>query len=57
MSATNTLDLDAIIARVSAICSEQLGVPLERITPGTRLIEDLNCDSLDLVELLQPSFP
>ena len=38
--------------RVCDIASEQLGIPRHRISPSDRIIEDLNCDSLDLVELL-----
>ena len=38
--------------RVCDIASEQLAIPRVRISPGHRIIEDLHCDSLDLVELL-----
>ncbi|MBS0659300.1 MAG: SUMF1/EgtB/PvdO family nonheme iron enzyme [Verrucomicrobia bacterium] len=34
------------------IASEQLGLEASRIRPGSRLLEDLNCDSLELVELM-----
>ena len=46
------LDLDQITARLRVVTSEQLGVKLEEVKPESRQIEDLNCDSLDLVELL-----
>ncbi|MFO0889978.1 MAG: SUMF1/EgtB/PvdO family nonheme iron enzyme [Isosphaeraceae bacterium] len=47
-----TLALEQIEQRVCDITSEQLGIPRERIGPSDRIIEDLHCDSLDLVELL-----
>lgn len=46
------LDLDQIVARLCVVTSEQLGLKLEKVEPESRLIEDLNCDSLDLVELI-----
>ncbi len=46
------LDLDQITARLRVVTSEQLGLKLEQVKPESRLIEDLNCDSLDLVELI-----
>jgi formylglycine-generating enzyme required for sulfatase activity len=44
------LDLDQITARLCVVTSEQLGLKLEQLKPESRLIEDLNCDSLDLVD-------
>ena len=38
--------------RVADIASRQQGIPRESITPESRIIEDLNIDSLDLVELI-----
>lgn len=46
------LDLDQIVARLCVVTAEQLGLKLEKVKPESRLIEDLNCDSLDLVELI-----
>ncbi len=37
---------------VCNLCSKQLGIPRGQVLPGSRLIDDLHCDSLDLVELL-----
>ena len=34
------------------IVVEQLGVELEQVTPEANFVEDLNADSLDLVELI-----
>lgn len=52
MSETERLRLDEMERRVCDITSQQLAIPRERISPGDRIIEDLHCDSLDLVELL-----
>lgn len=38
--------------RIKRIVSEQTGVDESKITPATHLVEDLGCDSLDLVELV-----
>jgi len=43
-------DLDQITARLRVVASEQLGLKLEQVKPESRLIEDLNCDSLDLID-------
>jgi acyl carrier protein len=37
--------------RVVAIVAEQLRVPIDRVTPEADLIDDLNADSLDVVDL------
>jgi acyl carrier protein len=42
----------AVFERVRTIIAEQLGVDEEEITPDTSFVEDLNADSLDLVELI-----
>jgi acyl carrier protein len=42
----------AVFDRVRTIIAEQLGVDEEEITPQTSFVEDLNADSLDLVELI-----
>jgi len=36
---------------VTEMLSEQLGLPIEKIKPESRIEEDLNADSLDLVEI------
>jgi len=41
-----------IFERVRAIIVEQLGVDEEKVTPEARFREDLEADSLDLVELI-----
>jgi len=44
--------LVAVFERVRKIIAEQLGVEESEITPQTAFVEDLNADSLDLVELI-----
>ena len=46
------LDLRVVEQRTCKIASEQLGIPLNKVLPTSRLIEDLHCDSLELVELI-----
>lgn len=46
------LDLRVIEQRVCDITSEQMSIPRHKVEPSSRLIEDLYCDSLDLVELI-----
>jgi acyl carrier protein len=41
-----------VFERVRKIIAEQLGVEEEEIKPETSFVEDLNADSLDLVELI-----
>lgn len=44
------MDRAAIEARVKELFSEQLAVDAALVTPEARFAEDLNADSLDLVE-------
>lgn len=37
---------------IAKILSEQLGIPQSKITLESNIVEDLNADSLDVVELL-----
>ncbi|NPA90257.1 MAG: acyl carrier protein [Chloroflexi bacterium] len=41
-----------VFERVKAIIVEQLGVEPDKVTPDARFREDLEADSLDLVELI-----
>ncbi len=41
-----------VFERVRAIVVEQLGVDEEDVTPEASFVDDLNADSLDLVELI-----
>lgn len=38
--------------KVAQLLAEQLGIPQTKITPESRIVEDLGADSLDVVELL-----
>jgi len=38
--------------RVKGLVAERLGVNDDQVTPGASFTEDLNADSLDLVELI-----
>lgn len=44
--------MSAVFNRLQAIVAEQLGVETEKITPDAEFIQDLNADSLDMVELV-----
>ena len=41
-----------VLERVGKIVVEQLGVEPEKVVPSAAFVEDLNADSLDLVELI-----
>lgn len=41
-----------VFERVRKIIVEQLGVEEEQVTPNASFVDDLNADSLDLVELI-----
>lgn len=41
-----------VYERLTKIIIDQLGVEEEQVKPGTSFIDDLNADSLDLVELI-----
>jgi acyl carrier protein len=46
------MDQGSIDERLKRIISEQLGVDEAQVTPNASFEEDLNADSLDLVELI-----
>jgi len=41
-----------VFERVKKIVVEQLGVDEDQVTPSASFVDDLNADSLDLVELI-----
>lgn len=43
---------NSVLERVRAVIVEQLGVREDQVVPTARFIEDLNADSLDIVELV-----
>jgi acyl carrier protein len=47
-----TADQGSIEERLRRIISEQLGVDESQVTPNASFEDDLNADSLDLVELI-----
>jgi acyl carrier protein len=44
------MDMTELQGKVSKILAENLSVPEEKVTPAARFQEDLDADSLDLVE-------
>lgn len=53
MSASSVwLELEQVEKRLCIMTAEQLGLGLDEVEPGSRLVEDLHCDSLDLIELI-----
>ena len=42
----------SVETKVKDIIAKQLGVDMEKVTPGASFIEDLGADSLDTVELV-----
>lgn len=50
MSTALRLPLAEIETRVCDVASVELGIARHKISPASRLIEDLHCDSLDLIE-------
>ena len=51
MVAAEHLKLEDMERRVCDVAAKQLGFSREQISPGLRIVEDLDVDSLDLVEL------
>jgi acyl carrier protein len=45
-------EVTTVFERVRKIIADQLGVEESEISPTTSFVEDLNADSLDLVELI-----
>lgn len=41
-----------VFEKVQKIISENLNVPLEKVTMDTHLVDDLGADSLDAIELI-----
>ena len=49
------MDRPEIETRVKKVLAEQLAVDEAQVVPDARFAEDLNADSLDLVEAVLPS--
>ena len=41
-----------MLEKIQAMLAEALNLPLEKVTPNAKIVEDLGADSLDVVELL-----
>ena len=41
-----------MLEKVQAMLAEALNLPLEKVTPDAKIVDDLGADSLDVVELL-----
>ncbi len=41
-----------MVEKIQAMLAEALNLPLEKITPDSKIVDDLGADSLDVVELL-----
>jgi len=44
-------DRDEVLESVAQIVAEQIGAQADRIAEANALVEDLGCDSLDIVEI------
>ena len=44
------MDMNELQTRVCSILADNLSIPVEQVTPQARFQEDLDADSLDLVE-------
>lgn len=41
-----------MLEKIQALLAEALNLPVEKVTPDAKIIDDLGADSLDVVELL-----
>ena len=41
-----------MLEKIQAMLAEALNLPVEKVTPNAKIVEDLGADSLDVVELL-----
>ena len=44
--------MDEKFAKVQEIIAEQLDIPADKITMDTKMVDDLEADSLDIIELV-----
>ena len=44
--------MPTVFDRVQSVVTDKLGVEVEDVKPGASFVDDLNADSLDLVELI-----
>ncbi len=41
-----------MLEKIQAMLAEALNLPLDKVTPNAKIVDDLGADSLDVVELL-----
>jgi acyl carrier protein len=41
-----------MLEKIQSMLADALNVPVEKVTPDAKIVEDLGADSLDVVELL-----
>jgi len=41
-----------MLEKIQAMLADALNLPLEKVTPDAKIVDDLGADSLDVVELL-----
>lgn len=41
-----------MLEKIQEMLAEALNVPIEKVTPDAKIVEDLGADSLDLIEML-----
>ena len=41
-----------MLEKIQAMLADSLNLPIEKVTPDAKIVDDLGADSLDLVELL-----
>lgn len=41
-----------MLEKIQSLLAEALNLPAEKVTPDSKIVEDLGADSLDVVELL-----
>lgn len=41
-----------MLEKIQAMLAEALNIPLEKVAPDAKIVDDLGADSLDVVELL-----
>ena len=41
-----------MLTKIQELLAEALNIPVEKVTPDAKIVEDLGADSLDVVELL-----
>ena len=48
----NITEENFMLEKIQAMLAEALNLPIEKVTPDAKIVDDLGADSLDVVELL-----